>query len=353
MLAAIVRKAEGRGRLAVSGTVVLELGGMRTLRTGDGRPAWFGWLLAACLLLGAAATAAAQAGAVRGTVVDSEGQPIKGAVIKAANPNGRPAEITSTSDAKGRFAMIGLVGGAWSFVAEAPGFMPQQGRSMVRSSATGNAPLEFVLTRVVAPAPTSVSRQIETELTEADALRAEGKFDQAIAAYQDIATKNPTLTSVHLVIGDAWRQRAAKETGPTRAASLDKALATFEQVLKTDPGSERARIELALTQLARGNHDDAERMVAGGAVAGASRELVYALAEVHFTKGDTAGAEDLFKRAAAMDPVWLRPRLQLGLIAFRKGDKAGAAAYFQAVSAADAESPEAAEARGYLKELGL
>ncbi len=333
--------------------VVLELAAMRTLRTGAWRAACFGWILAACLVLGTAATAAAQSGAVRGIVVDDEGQPIKGAVIKAANPNGRPTQITSTSDAKGRFAMIGLVGGAWSFVAEAPGFMPQQGRSVVRSSVTGNAPLEFVMTRVTAPAPSAVSRQIETELADAGALRAEGKFDQAIAAYQDIAAKNPTLTSVHLVIGDAWRQRAAQETGPARTASLDKALATFEQVLQAEPGHERARIELALTQLARGNHEDAERMVAGGAVAGASREMVYALAEVHFSKGDTAGAEDLFKRAAAMDPVWLRPRLQLGLIAFRKGDRAGAAAYFQAVTAADAGSPEAAEALGYLKELGL
>ena len=332
---------------------MLELAAMRTLRTGEWRPSWLGWLRAVCLVLGAAATVSAQGGAVRGIVVDSDGQPIKGAIIKAANPNGRPTQITSTSDAKGRFAMIGLVGGVWSFVAEAPGFMPQQGRSMVRSSVTGNAPLEFVMTRVMAPAPTAVSRQIENELSAADALRAEGKFDQAIAAYQDIATKNPTLTSVQLVIGDAWRQRAAKETGPSRVASLDRALATFELVLKTEPGNERARIELALTQLARGNHEDAERMLVGGAVAGASREMVYALAEVHFSTGDTTGAEDLFKRAAAMDPAWLRPRLQLGLIAFRKGDKAGAAAYFQAVSAADAQSPEAAEARGYLKELGL
>lgn len=170
---------------------MLELAGMRTLRTGDGRPAWFGWFLAVGLLIGAAATAAAQSGAVRGNVVDSEGQPIKGAVIRAANPNSRPVEIASTSDARGRFAMIGLVGGMWSFVAEAPGFMPQQGRAMVRSSVTGNASLEFVLTRVTAPTPTAVSRQIETELAEAYALRAEGKFDQAIAAYQDIASKDP------------------------------------------------------------------------------------------------------------------------------------------------------------------
>lgn len=312
-----------------------------------------GRFLTAGIVLGLAATTWAQSGAVRGSVIDSEGQPIKGAVITATNPNGRPPQITSASDAKGRFAMIGLVGGAWVFVAEAPGFVPQQGRSMVRSSVTGNAPLEFVMTRAAAPAPTAVSRQIEAELAAANALRAEGRFDQAIAAYQEIAAKNPALTSVQLVIGDAWRQRAAKEAVPAREASLARALSTFEVVLKAEPGNERARIELALTELARGNHAEAERMLAAGATAGASREMVYALGEVRFSRGDTGGAEDLFTRAAAMDPAWLRPRLQLGLIAFRRGDKAEAASYFRAVAAADPQSPEAAEARRYLKELGL
>jgi hypothetical protein len=54
-----------------------------------------------------------------------------------------------------------------------------------------------------------------------------------------------------------------------------------------------------------------------------------------------------------MDPGWLRPRLQLGLLALRRGDKPAAAELFKAVTAAGPGSPEALEAQRYLGELGL
>ncbi|MGE0392697.1 MAG: tetratricopeptide repeat protein [Vicinamibacterales bacterium] len=303
-------------------------------------------------ILATAGPAWAQSGAVRGSVVDVDGQPIKGAVIKATSLGGRPPAITAATDAKGRFAMIGLASGAWTFRVEAPGFVPQDGRSVVRSTVTGNAPVEFVLTRALPPVPATLTRQVDADLEAADALRADGKFDQAIAAYQAIAEKNPALTSVQLVIGDAWRQKAARDAAPARAASLDRALAAFTAVLKAEPEHERARIEAALTLLAKGDAAEAEALVAGGALVGASRELVYALAEVRFGKGDTQGAEELFKRAAGMDPGWLRPRLQLGLLALRKGDKPAAAEIFKAVAAAGPDSSEAQDARRYLGELG-
>jgi Flp pilus assembly protein TadD len=304
------------------------------------------------LVVGAVATAAAQAGGVRGTVIDVDGRPVKGAVITATHPNGRSRPVTSTSDDKGRFGMIGLEGGAWMFLAEAPGFARQRGWSKVRSTISGNAPLKFVMTPVVAPIPTSVSRRIDIELKTAHLLRADGKFDQAISAYQDIATKNPTLTMVQLVIGETYRRKAAQKP-EARVENLEKALDRFDAVLKANPESERARIELALTQMAKGNHGEAERMLLAGAATGASREMVYALGEVRFEKGDTAGAEELFTRAATMDPTWLRPRLHLGLIAFQNGDRIGASRFFTAVVAADSEGQEGAEAQRYLKEFGL
>lgn len=326
---------------------------MKTRRWHVGSRPFVGLVCAAALVLAAPGPARAQSGAVRGAVLDTDGQPIKGAVIRATNLNGRPPEITAATDAKGRFAMIGLASGAWTFHAEAPGFIPQDGRTVVRSTVTGNAPLEFVLTRALPPIPATLTRQVDADLDAAGALRSEGKFDQAIAAYQAIAEKNPALTSVHLVIGDTWRQKAATEAGPARAASLDRALAAIKTVLKAEPEHERARIEAAITLLTKGATDEAEALVAGGAVAGASRELVYALAEIRFSKGDIASAEELFKRAAGMDPAWLRPRLQLGLLSLRKGDKPAAAEIFKAVAAAGPGSPEAVEAQRYLGELGL
>ena len=71
-----------------------------------------------------AANAAAQTGRVGGTVKDESGQPIKGATITAENPNASPSSFTATTDDKGRFSMIGLRSGQWTFSAQSPGFAP-------------------------------------------------------------------------------------------------------------------------------------------------------------------------------------------------------------------------------------
>ena len=300
-----------------------------------------------------AALAAAQGGAVRGSVEDTDGHAIKGATIKATNPNGRPSDLTATSDDKGRFALIGLSGGVWSFLAEAPGFMPQRGNSQIRSTSTGNSPIVFTLTRVEAPLPGALNKQIMSEIAAADELRNAGRFDQAIEKYQEIAGKNPKVTMVNVVIGDAYRQKAANETSSAARGPLyDRAIASYQQALKAEPDNDRARIELAMTLMQKGSLDDAERTLASTAESTtASREVVHSLAEIKFGKGDLAGAELLFQRAATMDPGWLLPKLKLGLVAYRKGNKEVAIEAFKKVIAAEPGSPEAVEAGTYLKEL--
>ena len=76
--------------------------------------------------------AAAQTGRVGGTVKDESGQPVKGATVTAQNPNASPSSFTATTDDKGRFSVIGLRGGMWTFSAQAPGFAPESGKLNVQ-----------------------------------------------------------------------------------------------------------------------------------------------------------------------------------------------------------------------------
>ncbi len=299
-----------------------------------------------------ASSAAAQSGAVRGSVVDMDGKPVKGAIIRALNPNRHPPELTTVSDDKGRFGMIGLVGGVWSFVSEAPGFLTQQARAMVRSSISSNSPIRFVMRRVAPPAPSSLTREVEQQIAEARAHLTEGRLDRAIAAYQAIAKENPALTSVALVIGDAHRRKADGEAGAAREASLERAAASFGEVLKAEPEHVRARVELAAVHLARGRMADAAALLAAGEEAGADGELVCALAEVALAQGDREKATGLFLRAAAMDPTWARPRLRLGQMAMADGDAVTPAAVFRAATRSADEAATVAEARQRLQALG-
>ena len=210
------------------------------------------WLQSAVLigvLLAGAATASAQNGMIRGKVTDTDGRPIKGATIRASNPNGRPSQITAVSDDKGRFAMVGLMGGSWTFVADATGFERAQGSANVRSTAFGNPPIDFALRRSIDPLPNALSRQITGEISAADDLRRSGRLEQAIDAYEEILSKNPTLTMMNMVIGDAYRQRAGSETSSSARQPLyDRAIAAYQQLLKTEPENARAKAELARTQ---------------------------------------------------------------------------------------------------------
>ena len=79
-------------------------------------------VLAALFVVALAGTSAAQTGRVGGVVKDEQGNPIKGATITAENPAASPSSFTATTDDKGRFSIIGLKSGQWSFAAMAPGF---------------------------------------------------------------------------------------------------------------------------------------------------------------------------------------------------------------------------------------
>lgn len=210
------------------------------------------WLQSAALigvLLAGAGTAAAQGGIIRGKVSDAEGRAIKGATIRASNPNGRPAQITAITDDKGRFAMVGLVGGAWTFVADAPGFERAQAVSNVRSSLSGNRAIDFALERSIEPLPNALGRDITAEISAADDFRRSGRLDQAIDAYEEILSKNPTLTMMNVVIGDAYRQKAVSEPNPAARQPLyDRAIAAYQRMLKAEPENVRAKAELARTQ---------------------------------------------------------------------------------------------------------
>src|SRR6476659_8614821 len=97
--------------------------------------------LAALLIASVAGSAAAQTGRVGGTVKDEAGQPIKGATITADNPNASPSSFTATTDDKGRFSIIGLKSGGWTFTAQAPGFGPESGRLQIQTIGSPNPPL--------------------------------------------------------------------------------------------------------------------------------------------------------------------------------------------------------------------
>jgi tetratricopeptide (TPR) repeat protein len=203
----------------------------------------------AALVLGLADGASAQAARAMGTVKDQAGKAIKGATVRAVNPDASPSQFASATDDRGRWAMIGLRTGTWRFIVEAPGYFTVETNLPVRVAAS--PPLTFTLAKDPGPIPNALDRNIEQLIQEAAALREQGRIDQALAAYQDIRTRNPKLTSVNMVIGDLYRRKAALESDPAaRQALFRQALEAYDALLKTDATNERALAESAAVRVA-------------------------------------------------------------------------------------------------------
>ena len=166
--------------------------------------------------------------------------------------------MTSTTDDKGRFAMIGVRTGQWDMTIEAQGFLPMRGQPNV--SASNTPVLQITLQRDPGPPPGSLSKTIAEDISAAEALRKGGRYDEAIAAYQAIQTKNNKLTSVSLMLGTLYRQKAQQEKdAAARVALLNRAIGAYTDMLKADDTNTRARLELGVTQMAAGNNDAAAK----------------------------------------------------------------------------------------------
>jgi tetratricopeptide (TPR) repeat protein len=198
--------------------------------------------------LAIATSASAQTARAMGSVRDTDGKPIKGATIRATNPEAYPPQVVSTSDDRGRWAMLGMRIGTYSFIVEAPGFLPVQATAGVRTAAA--APMMFTMARDPGPVPGALPSNIQAQVAAATMLRDQGRLDQALTAYQEIRAKNPKLTAVNMVIGNIYRERAAQESNPTtRRELLDRAIESYRAVVDADTENERARRQLESTRV--------------------------------------------------------------------------------------------------------
>jgi len=307
----------------------------------------FRGVLAALLVAALTARAAAQTGRVGGTVKDESGQPVKGATITADNPNASPSSFTATTDDKGRFSIIGLKSGPWSFAAQAPGFGAEAGKLNVSTIGAPNPPLTFTMKKGGAAGPSSAlgsaaAKDLQADLAAADLLYNSQKYDEAIAAYRQIMTKAPALSVINLQIAAAYRNK--KE--------YDSAIVAYNDLLKTDPSNEKAIVGIGMTNLEKGDLKAAEDTLTRAAEGPKpTREVFYNLGEVKFSKGETDEAAKWYQKAADLDPSWGKPVFKLALVQLNKGDKESTIKMLEKVISVDPSSQEAAQAKTVIEQL--
>ena len=298
------------------------------------------------MILGSAAAASAQVARVSGIVRDDLGQPIKGATIRAENPDAPLGSITGATDDKGRFAIIGLARGEWMFTAEAPGYQSQYTELNIVRTGTPLPPLVFSLSKAIVKPPAGVegvtAKDLQQQLASAEALYKQQKYEDAVAVYRTILRNAPSMAIVNLQIAAAYRS----------TKDYDKAIAAYNELLKTEPDNGQAQVGLAMTNMEKGDSAAAEQALTRAAESPASgRDVFYSLAEIKVARNQPAEALRWYQKAADADASWGKPLYKLGTLAMSRGDNAAATKALNQVIAVDPTSPEAAQAKAALERL--
>jgi tetratricopeptide (TPR) repeat protein len=308
------------------------------------RPSFVKVVAPALLLwLGGADVAIAQVARVSGMVRDLNGRPLRGALVTVDAGAGA---VTAATDEDGRFSVIGMRSGVWKFEAEAPGYLAETGEVRVRALGLSNPPLTIALRRSgmnnTGPLAGLPARDLQQQLSAADALFDQQKWTEAVAAYRAVLARAPSLTAINLQIASAHRNRQ------DHAAAIE----TYRALLASDPANDDALAGIAATHLERGDAQAAEQVLREAATnPEARRQVPFGLAELLTSQGRQAEAVEWYEKAAAVDPFWGRPRYKLGELALAQGNSADAARYLDEVIAVDPASPEATLAAAALEQL--
>lgn len=286
-----------------------------------------GGLMVACLLLGAEARAQGS-GTARGKILDEKGQPLEGAAVTLEYQGGVTRKYTTKSNKRGEFTQVGLQPGVYKITATKDGY--QGGYIDVRIALGEPTYLPDLRLMSAAAAQTAASGGADAEkanaelrqlVKDAQALAAEKKYDEAIAAFQGVLARNVAAPEeVHFRIGQL---QAEKKDWPAAEASFLKAL-------ETKPGHPGATLELANVYQSSGQKEKAAEQMAKAQASGAGDANVqYSTGILHINAGRQDEAAAAFKKAIAIDPNHAESYYHLGTIALNQNNIAEAITHLE------------------------
>jgi tetratricopeptide (TPR) repeat protein len=268
--------------------------------------------LVAGLLLPAPAGWAQSTGAVRGRVVDEKGQGLPDAVVSLDYQGGVTRKFDTKTNKKGEFTQVGLVPGGYRITANKEGYQGTYVDTRISLGEPMQLPELKLTSKAAAQAAAGAdvdkaNAALRETFAKANALSAEGKSDEAIAAYNEVLAKNPQIAEAHYNIGYLLGQK--KDWAGAETA--------YKKALEVRPGY---------------------------------AEAMSALARVYQDSGQPAKAAELLAKAAADNPNDAKVQFNLGVFYLNSGRAEEAAAAFTKAKEID---PANAEVYYYLGTLAV
>jgi len=289
-----------------------------------------------------AAPAFAQSGQIRGKVTDAQDQPVDGATVLIENVDKGAKPITTKTNKKGEYIQVGLYPGSYKITA-------QKGDLKVTKETRISLDMLVFDIKLVAGAAGGGGAPVSKEEAAKAKARAEamtkafadgvqlsndGKTDEAVAKFMEVATAIPNCAECYANIG----------TVQTKAKKYDEAEAAFKKALELKPDFSEAYNGLANLYNAQKKFDLAAEAgkkaleLSGGGAAGAggapgggaSASAIFNQGVILWNAGKIPEAKAQFEQAAKLDPNLADAQYWLGMALLNGGDMAGAKPKFEA-----------------------
>lgn len=287
-------------------------------------------------------------GRLQGAVTDKEtGKPVAGAKVSVAIAGNTTEPIIATSDAKGRWSALGLIGGQWNIDIEADGYVTSRGSVNV-SELQMVPPIKTALAREVKQEPveepvvSSVPEEAVAAVRAGEELMKQEKYAEAAAEFEKAL--------VHVTDNDQLKQ--ATSQAYYKAGELKKAIAMLEQVVAADPSNHGLAMLLVNLYLEDGRLAEGKALVDQLPEGAITDPTVYTNVGILFmNKQSLDDALAYFTKAVELDRSRADSYYYRGLAYVQMKQYAEAKAEFNRVVELAPDSTEAAEAKQLLAQL--
>jgi len=269
----------------------------------------------------ALSTAAGQAGRgtarVNGTVVDEAGNPVPQAKIELVLIQNLEIKRDAITDKKGQWALMGLGTGMWRVTASAPDFEPASMDYNVKQLERN--PVIALTLKKPSPSdrPSGVDEASMGLIDQGNQLFNDKKFDEALAVFQELLVKNPTVYQIKLSIGDCYREKGEYDTALALYTEAAEAALTGEVSGKEIRAKSLARI--GECYIKKGDFETAQNYFKQSIEAFPENEvLAYNVGEIYFSNQKLDEAINYFTLATQIKPDWSEAYYKLGLAYLNK-----------------------------------
>ncbi len=276
-------------------------------------------------------------GRVKGIVTDQDGNPIEGVTVKLYCERGASGFEVKT-DADGEWRAMYIRGGPWDIDFEKAGYMPKKIGVNLREF-DKNPDIEIQLQKIEGLV---VTDDLKEELEKGNDLFDQGKYDEAILAYQTIVEKFPEAYILYRNIGNCYFQME----------KYDLAEEYYLKVLEKEPNDTESILGVGNTYANRAQNEKALDWYSKIEFEKISDPMVlYNIGSNFYTQGQHQEALRYFKKAVELKSDFVDAIYQLGLVNLTLGNNQDAIDAFEEYLKYDNDSGRADQVRNFIEFL--